>query len=72
MLGCLLTAHKVVLFVFCFLLNINLHCCNVLIHVVSMTIVRSVLYHLCEKTLNKKGRRRRKFGNTTEVTGSGK
>ena len=32
-----------------------------MIHVVSMVIVRSVEYHLREKTLNKKGRRRRMF-----------
>ena len=35
--------------------NTNIYWCNLLIHTVSMIIVRSVKYHLGEKTLIKKG-----------------
>ena len=31
--------------------------CNFLTYAVILIIVRSIQYHLCEKTLNKKGRR---------------
>ena len=52
----LLTYWLVVVFVVVVVVvvvTINLYLCNLLIHVVSMIIVRSVLYHLCQKTLNK-------------------
>ena len=50
----LLTYWLVVVFVVVVVVvTVNLYLCNLLIHVVSMIIVRSVLYHLCQKTLNK-------------------
>ena len=56
--GCLLTAYKV--FVCLFIYNIYFYWYNLPTHVVSMIILRSVWYHLCEKILHEKGRRKRK------------
>ena len=58
--GCLLTAYKVFVFVCLLIFNIYFYWCNLLTHVVSMIILRSVRYHLCEKILQEKGRRKRK------------
>ena len=67
--SCLVTANKVgfccCLFVcFCWLsfYKTDLYWCILLIHVVVMITVRSVWYHLCEKTLNKKRKKKKLFG----------
>ena len=38
--------------------SLSLFWCNLLTCVVTLVIIRSVYYHLCGKTLNKKGRRK--------------
>ena len=41
--------------------RINFYWCSLLMRVVSLIIVRSVQYHFCEKSWNKKGRRKRRM-----------
>ena len=48
--------------------NLNFYWCNLLIHAVSVLIVRSFWYHLCEKTLKKFKRKKKKKNWRTPFT----